>query len=276
MIHDTRYKTRIMVFGVFDLLHPGHINFLKQARRLGDFLVVSIARDANVFESKGKLPVLNEDERAYLLKNLDFVDRVVLGGLDNPWAHIKEEKPQIIALGFDQKPYLAISTKELESELKKREVEARVVRIRAYYPRKFKSSKVRIIEGTVVKGSGRGKALGFPTANLKAKTNLPEGIYIAITRTHSHILKNVRMSRTGEGGLPSLVFIGPARTFGETKGEVEVYILDFEGNLYGEKINVELLRKIRDNIRFSSAKDLIGQMNEDQKVARKFFSAYNK
>ena len=54
---------KVMAFGTFDGLHPGHLNFLKQARRLGDSLVVVVARDANVRKIKGRFPRLGEGER---------------------------------------------------------------------------------------------------------------------------------------------------------------------------------------------------------------------
>ena len=84
---------KVMVFGVFDLLHPGHLNFLIQARELGDKLIVSIARDLNVFKIKGQRPVHGERQRLEALTLLPVVDKVVLGGLRDPWPHIVKEKP---------------------------------------------------------------------------------------------------------------------------------------------------------------------------------------
>ncbi|MFH1233423.1 MAG: adenylyltransferase/cytidyltransferase family protein, partial [Patescibacteria group bacterium] len=101
-------KTKIMVFGTFDGLHKGHLDFFKQARKLApkSFLIVSVARDKNVFEIKKMHPFLNEKERTILVKKCGLVDRVVLAGLKNHIPHILKEKPGIIALGYDQKAYI--------------------------------------------------------------------------------------------------------------------------------------------------------------------------
>ena len=141
---------RVMVFGVFDLLHPGHVNFLKQAKKLGDFLIVSIARDINVKKTKKFLPLQNEKIRFKAIKKLSFVNKAVLGGKRSPWRHIKKEKPDIIALGYDQKNYVKKAEvrskkkeEELKIELQKHNINARVIRLKAFNPKKFKSSIIR-------------------------------------------------------------------------------------------------------------------------------------
>src|SRR5258708_12785168 len=93
---------KVMVFGVFDLLHPGHISFLKQAKKLGSFLIVSVARDVNVKKVKGKKPVFNEKKRMAYVKQLKIAKKVILGATKDPWPHIVKEKPSLIALGYDQ------------------------------------------------------------------------------------------------------------------------------------------------------------------------------
>ncbi len=130
---------RVMVFGVFDLLHPGHISFLKQAKKLGTFLVVSVARDVNVKKIKGKLPMVDEKKRVMRIKRLKIANKVVLGGLKDPWPHIKKEKPEVIALGYDQHDYV----KNLKKELLKNNLKVRVVRLKSYRPAVFKSSIIR-------------------------------------------------------------------------------------------------------------------------------------
>jgi FAD synthetase len=133
---------KVMVFGVFDLLHPGHISFLKQARKLGTFLVVSVARDANVKKTKKKLPVFDEKKRVKVLKDLKLANKVVLGGLKDPWPHIKKEKPDVIALGYDQQGYVSKDA-ELIAQLRAHGLETKVVRLRSFRPETFKSSLLR-------------------------------------------------------------------------------------------------------------------------------------
>lgn len=127
-------KKKVMVFGVFDLLHKGHIHFLKQAGRLGDFLIVSVARDKNVKRIKGHQTVWSEGKRVSALQSLLIADKVMLGVLGDPLPHIRREKPDIICLGYDQASYVPIA------QLKKI---ARVVRLKPYKPGVYKTSKLR-------------------------------------------------------------------------------------------------------------------------------------
>lgn len=98
---------RIMVFGTFDIVHPGHLHFFKQARALAKnpYLIVSIARDVNVKRIKGKSPLHNERQRAALVKYSGLADKVVLGDVQGYMRHIRKQRPTVIFLGYDQKAY---------------------------------------------------------------------------------------------------------------------------------------------------------------------------
>ncbi|MBX4191287.1 MAG: FAD synthase [Candidatus Doudnabacteria bacterium] len=130
---------RVMVFGVFDLLHPGHVAFLKQAKKLGKFLVVSVARDKNVKRIKKNIPVFDQTERIKHVKDLKIANKVVLAGEKDPWPHILKEKPDVIALGYDQKDYV----EDLKQELQKRKLGIKVIRLKPFRPNVFKSSIIR-------------------------------------------------------------------------------------------------------------------------------------
>ncbi|MBI2356348.1 MAG: riboflavin kinase [Candidatus Doudnabacteria bacterium] len=135
------------------------------------------------------------------------------------------------------------------------------------------------ISGKVIKHLGRGKRLSYPTANLDAKIELPEGIYLGLVKNitggklpplflrkllpHAKLFKNT--------GLPALIFIGKAETFDETKTLVEVHILDFSQEIYGCELEVEIIKKIRDNQKFETKEALIDQMKDDELQAREFF-----
>ena len=95
-------KTKVMAFGTFDLLHPGHIYYLKEAKSFGNYLVVVVARDKNVEKLKGKKPVNSEEKRLAEIKKLDFVNKAILGNEENMIQVVEEEKPDVIALGYDQ------------------------------------------------------------------------------------------------------------------------------------------------------------------------------
>lgn len=93
---------KVMVFGAFDGLHPGHLDFFRQAKKYGDYLMVSVARDSNVLKIKGKLPLFGEEERLELVSNLKIVDKAILGTAHDFFVHIKVEKPDVVCLGYDQ------------------------------------------------------------------------------------------------------------------------------------------------------------------------------
>ena|ERR1035437_3915240 len=113
--------------------------------------------------------------------------------------------------------------------------------------------------GKVKKNIQRGKKLGFPTANINLAKNIAEGIYISKSKIEGKIH-------------PSLTFIGMAKTFNEKKFQSETYILDFNKNIYGKWITIDLLKKIRENIEYTSEQDLIIQMKKDEEIARKYFN----
>ncbi|RLG93541.1 FAD synthase [Candidatus Bathyarchaeota archaeon] len=101
-------KRRILVGGVFDIIHVGHIRFLWAAKKLADpsELIVVIARDETVRKFKGRDPVFSETERLEIVRNLKPVDMAILGyKIDDEYAFYKvilDYRPDIIALGYDQ------------------------------------------------------------------------------------------------------------------------------------------------------------------------------
>ena len=126
-----------MAFGTFDGLHKGHINFFKQARALAvrPFLVVSVARDKNVRKIKKQHPDLNERKRLALIKRCPLVDKAVLAGLENHLPHILKERPDIIALGYDQKAYI----RNLKKDLKNKSIIVDIVRLKPYKEKIYKN-----------------------------------------------------------------------------------------------------------------------------------------
>ena len=90
-----------MATGVFDLLHPGHVAFLREARKLGDELVVVVARDSTAKRFKHS-PITPESNRLEMVGALKPVDRVVLGNEGDIFEILDEIRPDIIAIGYDQ------------------------------------------------------------------------------------------------------------------------------------------------------------------------------
>lgn len=132
-------KIRVMVFGTFDYLHAGHENLFIQARELGSEIVAIIARDKTVRNIKGETPDHNEKERLENLKNTNWAEFVVLGNPKDKTKVIKEYRPDIIALGYDQFAF----TYRLEKFLMDIKLDAKIVRLKPYRPDMYKSSIIK-------------------------------------------------------------------------------------------------------------------------------------
>lgn len=128
---------KVMVFGTFAILHPGHLYFLKQAKKYGDYLIVVVARDVTVQKIKKFLPKLNEKERLQMINALNLVDKAVLGDEVNWYKVILKYKPDVICLGYDQK-----IPADFRERLKKMKISAKVYRLKSCKPEKYKSSKL--------------------------------------------------------------------------------------------------------------------------------------
>ena len=102
--------------GVFDLLHPGHVDVLLGARRQGDALVVGVNSDASVKRLKGpERPVRSEAERAYVLGALEMVDAVVVFSEDTPLELVRHLEPDVIVKGGDYSPDTVVGAKEVRA-----------------------------------------------------------------------------------------------------------------------------------------------------------------
>jgi len=114
---------RILATGTFDILHPGHVFFLEQAKSLGDELYVIVSRDVNVNHKPA--PIIPENQRLEMVASLKFVNCAVLGSLTDYFEPIAEIKPDIIVLGFDQK----FNETELEESLNEKGFFPKVIRL---------------------------------------------------------------------------------------------------------------------------------------------------
>ena len=118
--------------------------------------------------------------------------------------------------------------------------------------------------GPVVTGMGRGRDLGFPTANIAAPGGgklLPrQGIYAVRASLRTEI-------RSG------LLHLGPRPTFAGSPPSIELYILDFDEDIYGERVRIDFLKRLRDVLPFATASELVEQMKRDRDMAREYFAA---
>ena len=95
-------KKIVLAGGVFDIIHPGHIHTLNAAKALGGVLVVAIATDKTAKKMKKRPPLHNQELRCELVSCLSMVDKAIVGHEDDIFQTVKEVKPNIIVLGYDQ------------------------------------------------------------------------------------------------------------------------------------------------------------------------------
>ena len=134
----------VMVFGTFDGVHQGHEYLLGEAKKLGDRLVVCIARDATVEQINGRRPRRPEIERREALAQDRYVDQVVYGDRQlGSYRIVEEIDPDIIALGYDQTELKADLTRWISVHDKS----IQLVDIAAHHPELYKSSIVNKIAG---------------------------------------------------------------------------------------------------------------------------------
>jgi riboflavin kinase / FMN adenylyltransferase len=134
------------------------------------------------------------------------------------------------------------------------------------------------IEGTVTSGAGRGRTLGFPTANIDPDRPLlvARGVYRGLVTPKGEARTPEGEARTPDGEArttegeahPAVVNVGVRPTFGETVLAVEAHLLDFAGDLYGRHVRLDFLDRLRDEMRFASVDDLKAQVARDIAAAR--------
>lgn len=137
-------RKRVVVFGVFDLLHPGHVRFLTHAKQFGSELVVVVTPDHRVKQEKGHVPYHSAKERNVLLSALRVVDRVVLGDTGKHWTIIKRLNPHVIVLGPDQ----SVRHPQIQEQLKAMTVKPVIKQFPKLRSRKNASSSIRAVRRT--------------------------------------------------------------------------------------------------------------------------------
>ena len=144
MANKPRNKKVVLASGIFDLLHLGHVKFLEDAKKAGGEnakLVVIIARDSTVEKTKGRKPIMPEDQRLALVKSLKVVDKAVLGYESLEIGEVIENvKPDVIALGYDQDEM----ERRVSQYLSQHNMDTKIVRISKFEGDELgSSSKIR-------------------------------------------------------------------------------------------------------------------------------------
>jgi FAD synthetase len=134
---------RVVATGTFDILHPGHVYYLEESKKMGDELWVIVARDANVKHKP--CPIIPEDYRLQMVAALKPVDHAILGDKTDMFRPIKEIRPDVITIGFNQH----FDEETLQLQLSERGLAPEIIRIGKYEDGDLCSSRFvvqRIIE----------------------------------------------------------------------------------------------------------------------------------
>ncbi len=116
-----------------------------------------------------------------------------------------------------------------------------------------------LVEGKVIKGRGRGRDLGFPTANIRPENEIaPPGVALTLARIQGRLY-------------PSLTNTGCQPTFGAGPARIETYVFDFQGVLYRHRIGLLFIHRLREERRFRGAQELTSQIQKDVAAARLYF-----
>lgn len=123
---------RVLATGTFEILHPGHLLYLEEAKKLGDELYVIVGRDITVRKRK-RTPIIPEEQRLQMVSALKVVDKAMLGSEKDIYEPLYTIKPDIIALGYDQ----GFDEEELERGLRERGFNIKVIRIKEHNSNAF-------------------------------------------------------------------------------------------------------------------------------------------
>jgi FAD synthetase len=138
---------RVVATGTFDVLHPGHIYYLEESKKLGDKLYVIVARDANVKHKPH--PIIPEEQRLRMVAALKPVDHAILGDRTDMFRPIKEIQPSVITIGFNQ----FFDETNLREQLRERGLAPEIVRIGKYADGDLASSRLIVQRIVDVRGA---------------------------------------------------------------------------------------------------------------------------
>ena len=288
----------VVALGFFDGVHLGHRALLRLAREKADALGIPLsvftfpAEDENI--KRGAERLYGTEKKLALLSSLgvDFVYTCALSAVSDISAEEFAKTclaGQLLAAvsvcGFNYRfghgaagdaqalvrymkeigrenlvldPLYAdgelLSSRAIRAHLQKGEVERAAELLGEPYA----------LAGRVESGDGRGRTLGFPTVNLpipEGRALLPNGVYATV-------------AHTVKGNFPSVTNVGTCPTFGERLVHAETHLCEFSGDLYGEVIDVQFLKRLRDEKTFSSKEELIKQINIDKNTSMEVFKAW--
>jgi riboflavin kinase/FMN adenylyltransferase len=283
---EAERRARHIAIGTFDGVHVGHRQVIDRADTVLTFephplsvlhpeaapkLIMPFEIKRDVIEGLGvdELVVIPFDRSFSTIPPEDFCSRILVDTLGAERVSVGEN----FRFGAKAKgdPEMLASREEFESRVVPLiEVDGEIVsstRIRSLVAAGEVESATNclgapfLFEGAVVEGDGRGRTLGFPTANLVPSDDLVSpghGVYAAFAN-----------------GRPAAVNVGVRPTFETGRGLlIEAYLIDYEGDLYGQTLRVAFIGRLRGERRFPSGEDLVAQMHRDVDAARELCASF--
>lgn len=298
--YPDQYRGGWVTIGNFDGVHRGHQSMLStlvsRARQAGAAAVVMTfdPHPISLLRPQQTPPALSLlDHKLELFENYG-IDTTVVYPTDHPLLRLTPEEffqdivaGKLNALGLVEGPNFffgrnragSVQTLRTLCEASGRSLE--IVPAVVVNGRMISSSEVRSriaagqiaeavamlghpyrVRGTVGKGAERGRTIGFPTANLSGITTLlpPDGVYAGVCVV-------------GGETCPVAINLGPNPTFGEAGRKFEAHLVGFTGDLYGQTLDVDLLARVRDVVRFESSDALKQQLKQDLEAVRALANA---
>lgn len=287
------FKNAVITIGSFDGVHLGHQEILKEVVSLSDkyegesVLITFHPHPRKIIDPYAQLALISDEEQKFERILSLGIDHIVLVPFTRDFSMWSAEdyiddfllarfKPKAIVLGYDhhfghgRKGDIALLKEKVPSEVKVYEIKAQLIEHAA-----ISSTKIRqaVLEGkveevpkmmgwlfsfkaTVVHGNKLGRTIGFPTANLKlTNTDLivpARGVYMV--RVH-----------LGEEEYAGMMNIGYKPSVSDDENlSIEVHILDFNQDIYGKEVEIECLRRIRDEQKFDGLEKLVEQLQKDR------------
>ncbi|HFI0394041.1 TPA: bifunctional riboflavin kinase/FAD synthetase [Streptococcus suis] len=282
----------VLVLGYFDGIHLGHKALLERARRVADEKGLSVTvltfpespRLAFARFSPELLLHLTSQEERYRLLETYGVDQLVLTNFTSEFAsnspqqfmdrYIKGLNAQVLVAGFDY--HFGNCRADVQDLTRLFDGQVEIVEEICLDGEKISSTRIRqaiqsgqvdlanrllgytfMTEGIVVHGDARGRTIGYPTANLAPfdRVHLPsEGVYVADVEVDGRRYR-------------AMTSVGKNVTFDGTEMRIEAHIFGFDRFIYGEKIRIFWLEKIRDMVKFDGIDSLMEQMKRDEECA---------
>ena len=286
-------KPSVVTVGSFDGIHLGHMKLIEKTisiskeEGLKSIILTFNPHPKVILNKKSNFSFLSTyDEKNTIFKSLDF-DFLVVKKFDDAFSKLTPEEfvrdilveklnVKHVVIGYDHHfGRNGDASYKILNELSK-VYNFKVTQIDAYIKDGISVSSTKIrnyiskgnfelankllgyefnITGTVVKGKSRGKTLGFPTANIVVNSSkiLPgNGVYLINSKVFNK-------------SIHGMMNVGQNPTFKDKEHSIEIHFFDFEKNIYGIRISVNILKKIREEIKFDSSSELSKQLQEDKK-----------